>query len=159
MFQIPPTTAHSTHTHFGEATHFDEESPRTTSRGEFSKGPGNSDFYPVRKFKEPLSPVHPRNHKPLTRGRCKWEAEVREDEASAAGRLKDFLEGVAETARSSGKSASSDVEGRSIPGGGNSMCKAQSHNGPRTFKTRRNQMPQSYFSKCCPTKGHRAGRS
>lgn len=50
---------------------------------------------------------------------------MREDEASAAGRLKDFLEEVTETARSSGKSASSPgVEGRKgIPGGGNSMCK------------------------------------
>lgn len=72
---------------------------------------------------------------------------MREDEASAAGRLKDFLEEVAETARSSGKSASPQAwkGGRAFQAVGIACAKAQSHNGPRTFKTRRNQMPPELF--------------
>ena len=72
------------------------------------------------------------------------------------------LPGGGDRDRSSGKSVSSPgMEGKKgIPGSGNSMCKGTESYGPRTFKIRRNQMlPELYFSKCCPTKGHRAGRS
>ena len=61
--------------------------------------------------------------------------------------LKDFLEEVTGTDRSSGKSVSSPVmEGKKgIPGSGNSMCKGTESYGPRTFKIRRNQMPPELF--------------